>query len=79
MTPDLYNLFNELTNKIGNSPRFKNYSFINEAQGEALEWLCNGWDKPNLSKSTNIYAYYVSCAHGSFIRYIHRELKKNGQ
>lgn len=75
MTPKLAKMLQLLCSKYATKGCYVNYSYNEDMQGYAMFMLVRTWNKFNLEKSNNPFAFYTQCIKHSFIQYLKHEKK----
>jgi hypothetical protein len=74
-TPDLSRAFILLVNRLGTSPCFRGYSYLDEMKGQALLNLSKVWARYDTSRGTP-FSFFTAVASREFLGVIKSEKKQ---
>jgi hypothetical protein len=78
MTNELAKMLMMLTERYAKRPNWRNYSYNDEMQADAIAHLCNVWHKFDRTRSPNPnpFAFFTTCITNIFIRRLKLEQKQ---
>lgn len=76
MTNELATSLMLLAERYSKSPKFANYSYIQDMRSFAMLMLVRTWNSFDLAKSDNPFAFYTQCIKNSFKQFLNQEKKQ---
>lgn len=76
MSSKLATMLQLLCSKYATKGSFVNYSYNEDMQSYAMLMLVKTWDRFDLNKSNNPFAFFTQCIKNSFIQYLNQEKRQ---
>jgi DNA-directed RNA polymerase specialized sigma24 family protein len=76
LTPTLVSMMVLLVDKVGNHPRWRKYSYLDDMKAEANISMIQHGLKFNIAKSQNAFGYYTQIIWRTFLTFTERERKQ---